>query len=259
MDIDLGAAFINGALQFWWAWMLAALVAVARFPKVKGWLGELWVRLILAVGLDGKSGRVVHDVMLQTADGTTQIDHVLVSRFGVFVIETKNMRGWIFGSERQAQWTQKIYRRSLRFQNPLRQNYRHERAVAEALGVDPEQIHSVVVFVGGSTFKTRMPDNVVHGLGLVSYIRSFRDEVWSEDEVHAMLATLENCGLERSRQTRRAHVEGLRERHAAPVTPDCPKCGSTMVRRKARKGTRVGQEFWGCSQYPACRETRALQ
>lgn len=253
MDIELGAAFVNAARQFWWAWLLAVLAAVARFPKVKGWLGELWVRLILAVGLDGKSGRVVHDVMLQTADGTTQIDHVLVSRFGVFVIETKNMRGWIFGSERQAQWTQKIYRRSFRFQNPLRQNYRHERAVAEVLGVDPEQIHAVVVFVGGSTFKTPMPDNVVHGLGLVSYIRSFRDEVWSEDEVHAMLATLENCGLERSRQTRRAHVEALGERRAAPVAPDCPKCGSVMVKRK---GTKSGQKFWVCSRYPARRGIR---
>ncbi|WP_018881096.1 nuclease-related domain-containing protein [Thioalkalivibrio sp. ALE30] len=259
MDIDLGAVLVNAALQFWWAWVLAALVAIARFPKVKGWLGELWVRLILAVGLDGKSGRVVHDVMLQTADGTTQVDHVLVSRFGVFVIETKNMRGWIFGTERQAQWTQKIYRRSFRFQNPLRQNYRHERAVAEVLGVDPEQIHSVVVFVGGSTFKTPMPDNVVHGLGLVSYIRSFRNEAWSDDEVHAMFATLENCGLERSRQTRRAHVEGLRERHAAPAIPDCPKCGSAMVKRKAGRGSNMGQEFWGCTQYPGCRGTRAVQ
>ncbi len=114
--------------------MLAALVEVARFPKVQGWLGELWVSLMLAVGLDGKSGRVVHDVMLRTADGTTRVDHVLVSRFGVFVVETKNMRGWILGSERQAQWTPKTYRRSFRFQNPLRQNHRHERAVAEVLG-----------------------------------------------------------------------------------------------------------------------------
>ena len=78
MDIKPGEIFLNAALQFWWAWLLAALVAVARLPKVKGWLGEVWIRLILAVGLDGKSGRVVHDVTLETDEGTTQIDHVLV-------------------------------------------------------------------------------------------------------------------------------------------------------------------------------------
>ncbi|PYG04531.1 MULTISPECIES: nuclease-related domain-containing protein [unclassified Thioalkalivibrio] len=259
MEINLVEMFLAAASQFWWAWLLLALVAIARLPQVKGWLGELWIRLVLAVGLDGKSGRVVHDLTLPTADGTTQIDHVLVSRFGIFVIETKNMRGWIFGSERQAQWTQKIYRRSFRFQNPLRQNYRHERAVAEVLGVDPEKIHSVVVFVGGSTFKTPMPDNVVRGLGLLSYIRSFREEAWSEGEVEEMVTTLEHGGLERSRHTRRAHVEGLRERHAAPAAPGCPKCGSAMVKRKARKGASAGQQFWGCSQYPACRGIRALQ
>lgn len=38
-----------------------------------------------------------------------------------------------------------------------------------------------------------------------------------------------------------------------PVTPECPKCSSAMIKRKARQGVRAGQEFWGCSQYPKCR------
>lgn len=64
-----------------------------------------------------------HDVMLPTPDGTTQIDHVFVSRFGVFVVETKNMAGWIFGSERGRRWTQVLPGgRKTSFQNPLRQN-----------------------------------------------------------------------------------------------------------------------------------------
>lgn len=44
-----------------------------------------------------------------------------------------------------------------------------------------------------------------------------------------------------------------REVQSAPETPVCPKCASVMVKRKARKGTRAGQEFWGCSQFPKCR------
>lgn len=51
------------------------------------------------------------------------------SRFGIFAIETKNMQGWIFGSKRQAEWTQKIYKRTFKFQNPLRQNYKHTKAL----------------------------------------------------------------------------------------------------------------------------------
>lgn len=45
----------------------------------------------------------------------------------------------------------------------------------------------------------------------------------------------------------------LREAQVVPETPDCPKCESTMVKRKARQGVRAGQEFWGCSRYPKCR------
>lgn len=66
---------------------------------------------------------------LDTPDGTTQIDHVFLSPFGVFVLETKNMRGWIFGSENQAQWTQQIFKQRFKFQNPTRQNYKHLKAL----------------------------------------------------------------------------------------------------------------------------------
>ncbi len=38
--------------------------------------------------------------------------------------------------------------------------------------------------------------------------------------------------------------------------PACPKCGSRMVMRTAKKGENAGASFWGCPQYPACRGTR---
>lgn len=37
--------------------------------------------------------------------------------------------------------------------------------------------------------------------------------------------------------------------------PPCPKCGKSMLRRTARKGSRSGQPFWGCSGYPDCKGT----
>ncbi|MDZ7854092.1 MAG: nuclease-related domain-containing protein [Halomonas sp.] len=74
----------------------------------------------------------IHNVTLPTPDGSTQIDHIFVSRFGIFVVETKNMKGWIFGDKDQAQWTQKIYRKSFRFQNPLRQNYKHVKSLEKS-------------------------------------------------------------------------------------------------------------------------------
>jgi hypothetical protein len=78
---------------------------VLRSPGVKGALGEFRVDSSLRAFLDEREYRVFKDLTLPTRGGTTQIDHVVVSRFGVFVIETKNLTGWIFGGADQAQWT----------------------------------------------------------------------------------------------------------------------------------------------------------
>lgn len=39
-------------------------------------------------------------------------------------------------------------------------------------------------------------------------------------------------------------------------TPTCPRCGSSMVRRLARRGNNRGNSFWGCSRFPRCKGTR---
>jgi hypothetical protein len=89
------------------------------------------------------------------------------------VVETKNMKGWIFGSEHDAAWTQQIYRKKVRFQNPLRQNYKHVKALESALELPAEAFHSVVSFVGECTFKTEMPPNVTQGRAWAAHVRSF--------------------------------------------------------------------------------------
>jgi restriction system protein len=119
--------------------LLVAFVVIPllRFfkPQIKGWFGEILVHQLLTHRLDQNVYRVVRNVMLPTEDGTTQIDHIVVSRYGIFVIETKNYKGWIFGSERQAKWTQKIFRVTNSFQNPIHQNYKHIKTLAELTGI----------------------------------------------------------------------------------------------------------------------------
>ena len=95
-----------------WLIPIIVVVSILKSPWGKGQMGELFVRFMLRLRLDKTVYLPLHNVTLATPDGSTQIDHVLVSRFGIFSIETKNMQGWIFGSERQAEWTQKIYKRS---------------------------------------------------------------------------------------------------------------------------------------------------
>ncbi|AVO53797.1 nuclease-related domain-containing protein [Ectopseudomonas mendocina] len=97
------------------AWLIPAvlLIGLLKSPWAKGQIGELLVRLFAHWQLDKQTYRRLHNVTLNTPDGTTQIDHVFLSPYGIFVLETKNMSGWIFGSEKQAQWTQKLYKRTV--------------------------------------------------------------------------------------------------------------------------------------------------
>ncbi|AYC32913.1 nuclease [Pseudomonas cavernae] len=248
--------------QLWstasWLIPLMLLIGLLKSPWAKGQLGELLVRLFAHWMLDQKTYRRLHNVTLTTPDGSTQIDHVFISPFGLFVLETKNMSGWIFGNEQQAQWTQKLYKRSFKFQNPLRQNFKHLKALEAALSIAPEHLHSVITFVGGSSFKTPMPANVTEGIGFVRYIKSFQQPVFSASEVEAMLHTLQTGRLAPTLATHRAHVQNLKRRSDPNAERNCPKCGSALVIRSIKSGPKAGQQFWGCSTFPKCRVMQSL-
>ncbi len=255
---------VNEALRQLW-WLPTLLIAVAVIATVlrsswfKGILGEALVRFAAKLALPAKTYHGIHDVTLPTPDGTTQIDHIFVSRFGIFVVETKNMKGWIIGSEKQPQWTQKRFKKSFKFQNPLRQNYKHVKTLEAALDVPPEVIQSVVVFSGESTFKSPMPVNVTRGVGYIRYIKSFREPVLPDSEVHQVVAQIQSGRLEPSRETNRKHVQQLKSRSNPQSERKCPDCGSDMVLRMAKRGPNAGNQFWGCSAYPKCKGTNPGQ
>lgn len=256
--MDLTPVLVQALAAWWWIAVVAVLIGLARLPVVKGYFGELRVRLTARLSLNRETYYRLDNITLETRDGTTQVDHVIVSPFGIFVIETKNMSGWIFGGERESQWTQKIFRKTFRFQNPLRQNFKHVKAVEEMLGVPSDTVHSVVAFMGNSRFKTPMPPNVTHGLGYIRYIKSFQERVFSEEEVQRLVSLLESGRMQPSIATHRNHVTNLKTRADPSTERLCPACGSPMVIRNVRRGARAGQQFWGCSGYPKCRVTQEI-
>ncbi|MBD9653756.1 NERD domain-containing protein [Pseudomonas sp. PDM12] len=241
-------------------WFIPAVFLIALFksPWAKGQIGELLVRFFAHRQLDQHTYRRLHNVTLNTPDGTTQIDHVFLSVYGIFVLETKNMSGWIFGSEKQAQWTQKFPKHTFKFQNPIRQNYKHIKALEANLGISPEHLHSVITFVGGSTFKTEVPANVTQGIGFVRYIKSFQQPVFSETEVDAMLHDLQVGRRTPNLATHREHVQNLKLRSDPTAKRQCPKCGSSLLVRTVKSGAKAGQKFWGCSAFPKCRTMQSI-
>lgn len=235
--------------------VLIVLLLAAIFLRSRRNSGESRVNVGLSFHLDKKIYRLIKDVTLPVGDGTTQIDHLVVSRHGIFVIETKNMTGWIFGHPDHAHWTQVIYGDRYKFQNPIRQNYKHVKTVRDLLYLSRIQVLNVVAFVGDSEFKTPMPPAVVQGVSeLVDFIRSRRAIVFDEDELPRLIEEIQDARLEPGRRTDIAHVRNVRRQMAErTVDPSaCPLCGSVMVGRTNRS---TGERFLGCTRYPQCRGT----
>jgi len=247
--------------SFWWLIPLFITIAILKTPFIKGVIGEFQVNLAAKFLLDKHIYTLFKNVTLPTEDGTTQIDHVIVSRYGVFVIETKNMKGWIFGSPQQKTWTQKIYRHTTKFQNPLHQNYKHTQTLQAALELDPDKMFSVVVFIGDSTFKTAMPDNVVYAGAYIRYIKSKTQPILSDGEVLAICTKIQLGRLKPSIRTHIDHVKHVKTIVSEKQRQDdnsCPKCGKPMILRTARSVDNQGKQFWGCSGFPKCRTTRQI-
>ncbi len=245
---------INQITFLWYLLPLGVFAALIKSPWFKGILGEFIVNLSAQIFLDKEKYHLIKNVTLPTDDGSTQIDHIIVSEYGVFVVETKNMQGWIFGSPHQKFWTQQIYKHKSKFQNPLHQNYKHTKTLGVLLGLDENLLHSVVVFVGSSTFKTELPENVTYGMDYIRFIKSKQLQVLSEAEVKSIARKIEAGRLTPSLKTNREHVKHVKTIIAKKEnSQSCPKCGSEMTLREVKKGQNSGNKFWGCSTFPKCR------
>lgn len=209
---------------------------------------------------------ILHDLMVTDERGfTTQIDHLVISRFGLFVIETKCYKGWIFADSRNRFWTQTLYAggrgwfarsEKHRFQNPIRQNWRHIYVLSERLKLPRRYFVNVVVFSGDASFKTDMPDNVMDEKDVVPYIKSFDTPLFDRDRsIRIYDSVCELCSSV-TKEQRENHVHKLHVLHDAVSdsdrAPRCPRCGAVMRLRHRRSD---GAPFYGCSNYPQCHGT----
>ncbi|MBP6236752.1 MAG: NERD domain-containing protein [Saprospiraceae bacterium] len=221
---------------------------------IKGWLGEMKTNFYLWFSLPPKTYHRYHNLILPSKNGTTQIDHLIISVYGVFIVETKNKKGWIFGSENQDNWTQTIYGKNYSFQNPLKQSFRQKAVLSEFLNLTLSKIQTVVYFVGDCRFKTEMPENVINNdVGL--FIKRFQSILLSTEEVEQIVFAIKKHVTDSSLSTS-DHIESLQQRHNS--TTICPKCGSNLVEKTATKDFNPGVKFLGCKNFPKCKFTKNI-
>lgn len=191
-------------------------VVKKHVPKWKGKAGEKLVKRILSK-LDPKSYFVLHNVTVYTEYGdTTQIDHIVIAETGVFVIETKNYEGWIYGNEKSARWTQGIIRKKSSFQNPFRQNYKHIKAIEWVM---EQQLPCISIAAFHPKCSLKRVD--VHSKGkhslyyndLKSCIESYTEVQLTNDEVQHIYQTMLRANIT-DKGIEKKHVKYLQNKFA---------------------------------------------
>lgn len=191
------------------------------------------------------------NVIVRDDRGTTEVDVIVVSNTGVFVIEEKDFNAWVFGEESAERWTACYFDKSRHpFQNPLRQNYRHTKALEARLGLDPHIFQSIVAFTGKCELKTVLPENVIVG-DYRRYIERSTKVVLLDDDVQRICGILTSAEAASDSVALEQHVAALHERFDSDTT--CPKCGSALVERRSKAAWNEGEPFLGCKAYPRCR------
>lgn len=198
---------------------------------------------------------VINDLFLYKDKWTSQIDHVVIGKAGLFVIETKTMKGWIHGNENSQYWYQTIYKHKNRIFNPILQNGSHIKALKAVLREFPQiQYFPIVVFSGQAVLKnvtSELP--VLYPHQLIRNIKSHQEKVLSAPERNAIATTLRSLNTT-DRKAFRLHKERIfkkkREHRKLLKQGLCPRCQHELVLKRGRYG-----RFYGCSNFPNCRFT----
>lgn len=205
--------------------------------------------------LNKRKYKVINNIMLQREDNTSsQIDHVIVSIYGIFVIETKNYSGTIKGSEYDYYWEQILFTKKEKLRNPIKQNYSHVKALEENMKKYKYlPIIPIVVFTNNCSLDISTQSKVVHISKLLKTIKKNKERYMSKDKLDNVYKYICNKNVD-SKYNRKKHIKyvnkNIKKADKAMNKKRCPCCGGKLKVIKGENGY-----FYGCSNFPKCRFT----
>ncbi|MES2631198.1 MAG: nuclease-related domain-containing protein [Patescibacteria group bacterium] len=140
-----------------------------------------------------KSYVLFENVILPSQGNTahTEIDHIVVSPYGIFCIETKSHKGSIYAYEKNQDWAQYLGNRKFTLHSSLRQNYKHIKAIEALLGTNLKApIHSYVVFPNAYKIVTDSKCVYANINDLVEQISKHVQPIYDIDECTRILKSL---------------------------------------------------------------------
>ncbi len=211
----------------------------------RGKEGEFYVSQVLGDSIDGVK-QIFNDYKFISNGKSVQIDHIFINKNGIFVIETKNYKGSIYGNEEQQEWTQVLAYGNVqnKFYNPIKQNNSHIYKLQKFLPKNIDVI-SIVVFIDADI--ENVDSNNVCKLDELTEILNFdygRTITPKQiDYVANILRRYQNDNI-----TEEEHIKNIHKMQEDIENNICPRCGAGLVIRNSDYG-----EFYGCSNYPKCK------
>lgn len=242
------------------------------------------------MGIEGHKKYIFNCYIPKENGETTEIDVIMIHETGIYVFESKNYSGWIFGTENSRQWTQTLpagkgKSHKSHFLNPIMQNKLHIKWLRSYLNAELP-IFSFIVFSDRCTLKdiklTSDTHTVINRYNVRAAVRNViiaNRGVLTAEDIDLLYKQLYEL-TQVSDAVKQAHVQRINERNQAEREPSpviitpaqseisvqnanvpervCPQCGARLVLRTARRGENAGNQFWGCSSFPKCRFTENL-
>ena len=217
--------------------------------KIIGWFGELWTKQELKK-LPSNTYKILNNIMISTNDILHQIDHIIVSKYGIFVIETKQYNGYITGNKYDKKWIRHSHKRKYYYTNPIRQNYGHVKAICELLDFDETKVFNVVCIPSRAILRVKHDGELVRNTNICEKIISYKTEIISDvDDITRKIITSNIT----NKKLIKLHNKEVRKKAAFDSKTQCPKCGSNLITRESKYG-----KFLGCSNFPDCTYKKQL-
>lgn len=193
-------------------------------PNIKGKMGEFNVATILST-LSRNDYHIFNNIIVPSKYGTTQIDHVVVSIYGIFVIETKNYKGLIYGGDNAETWTKNMWGNKYSFRNPLKQNYGHVKSLQAIIDVSQNVFVPIVVFSNRANISVNTNEWVINLCHLRKVIKKYQTPIFSQDQITDLCTKINAAKIE-AKGASKQHVETVRsnifQKNQAIANGICP-------------------------------------
>lgn len=231
--------------------ILCTFIITIKLPKLKGDKGEQKVAKILGKTITGQQ-YVINDLLFtEDLKNSCQIDHIFINKFGIWVIETKNYAGTIYGNPISREWKQVLAAGNVinTFYNPIKQNDTHIYRLSKYLNVK-YIFHNIVVFLNHADISNLKIENIYSTSNLHKIKNIQTENTLSVEQMeyfyNKLLYLKANNTL-----SKKEHIQNIRNMQDNIHKGICPRCGGKLILREGKYG-----QFYGCSNFPKCKFTK---